>query len=264
MPSGLTALALAILGQVAFPEPLFLSMFPVSTSAQTREGTVEIVTRAEGRSFGELTRRRSARYLGEGHFVARVGAYPGSRDGAKRSYVRCSFVVDCDEPDVRAAAEAARRELGERPDMEQLTAWVGRFITRKTYGREFDTASVVARRREGDCTEHAVLLAALARVQKIPARVVTGLALIELRGKTAAVGHAWVEWHKGRKWLPADAALSRAELGKVLPGAEPRVTYLPVRVLEREDAGYASALMDGADVSQITGVVVRPPGASGP
>lgn len=246
-----------LLGQAAFPEPLFLSLFPVSADSRTKKGTVEIVTRTKDRAFGELTRRHSARYRGEGHFVATVAGYPQSRDGAKGAYSRCSFIIDCDEAPVRAAAEAARRELGNAPDMKRLTGWVGRFITKKGYGRTFDAASIVATRREGDCTEHAVLLAALARANKIPARVVLGLALIEIRGKTSAVGHAWVEWKKGNTWAPADAALSPEELSKVAPGVEPRVTYLPIRILDREDAGYSSALMEGVDVSQITQVLVH-------
>ena len=40
------------------------------------------------------------------------------------------------------------------------------------------TAAEVARSREGDCTEHAVLLAALARARGIPARVAMGLVYV--------------------------------------------------------------------------------------
>lgn len=257
MIAGVLTLLSTVLGQTAFPEPLFLSMFPVSVDAGTRAGTVEIRARTDGPSFGELTRRRAARYRGEGHFVATIAGYPRSRDGASRKYSQCSFIIDCDEAPVRAAADAAGKELGSSLDMAGLTGFVGRFITKKGYGRNFDAASIVATRREGDCTEHAVLLAALARAHGIPARVVLGLALISVGDKTSAVGHAWVEWKKGNAWLPADAALSPEELGKVAPHGKPQVTYLPVRIVDREDPGFYTALTEGAGLTQITQVLVH-------
>ena len=45
----------------------------------------------------------------------------------------------------------------------KLTKFVFRYMTNKNYGVGFATASEVARNKEGDCTEHSMLLAALGR-----------------------------------------------------------------------------------------------------
>lgn len=52
-------------------------------------------------------------------------------------------------------------------------------ILTKDLTTAFGSASEVARTREGDCTEHAVLLAALLRTRDIPARVCHGLVYVE-------------------------------------------------------------------------------------
>jgi hypothetical protein len=55
--------------------------------------------------------------------------------------------------------------------------------------------------REGDCTEHAVLLAALCRAAGIPARVVMGLEYV----MGVWGGHAWNEVWIAGTWYPLDA-----------------------------------------------------------
>ena len=57
---------------------------------------------------------------------------------------------------------------------------------------------------EGDCNEHAVLLAALARAAGIPAEVEAGL--VYLRGRFYY--HAWNVLYIG-KWVTADAVLGQ-------------------------------------------------------
>lgn len=85
------------------------------------------------------------------------------------------------------------------------------WLDQKNMTSNLATASEVVRSREGDCTEHAVLLTALLRVRKIPARVAVGLVYAdELK---ALVGHAWTEaWLNGR-WVPLDATLAQGGIG---------------------------------------------------
>ena len=60
-----------------------------------------------------------------------------------------------------------------------LERWVRDNIRQKNYSQGFATATEVAQSLEGDCTEHAVLLAALCRARQIPARVGVGLVYSE-------------------------------------------------------------------------------------
>jgi len=80
-------------------------------------------------------------------------------------------------------------------------------IQLKNFAQAFSTAAEVARSQEGDCTEHAVLLAALCRVRKIPARCAFGLIYFEpLKGFAF---HMWTEVWIGGQWVPMDATLGQ-------------------------------------------------------
>ena len=88
--------------------------------------------------------------------------------------------------------------------------------------------------REGDCTEHAVFLAALARARGIPARVAIGLVYV---GRLQAFGyHMWTEVYVDKRWIPVDATLNAGGIGaghlKIaqsnLQGASAFIAFLPV------------------------------------
>ena len=103
-----------------------------------------------------------------------------------------------------AAAEAAARP-GDRPltswDVARsLAGWVHANVREKDLRTAFASAAEVYESRAGDCTEHAVLLAALARAAGIPARVACGL----VYHQGAFVGHMWTEVHCG-EWYRLDA-----------------------------------------------------------
>lgn len=93
--------------------------------------------------------------------------------------------------------------------MAELEARVRRHIRTKSLRVGYASALETLRQREGDCTEHALLLAALARSIGIPARIATGLAYTPtFNGRSDVfVPHAWVfAWIDGR-WQGYDAAL---------------------------------------------------------
>jgi hypothetical protein len=82
----------------------------------------------------------------------------------------------------------------------RLERGVYRHIDKKSFGVAFATASEVCRERSGDCSEHAVLLAAVARARGIPSRVAMGLTYV---GGIFG-GHAWTEvWIDGQ-WIALD------------------------------------------------------------
>lgn len=90
-----------------------------------------------------------------------------------------------------------------------LTGYVHRYVDAKGLDTGFATASEVARSRRGDCTEHAVLLAALLRGAGIPSRVVTGLVYLdEFAGAHGVFGyHMWVQAFVEGVWLDLDPTL---------------------------------------------------------
>ncbi|MBX3692630.1 transglutaminase-like domain-containing protein [Dokdonella sp.] len=118
---------------------------------------------------------------------------------------------------VELAHRGAGDAHGDLDRMRNLEAFVRGFITRKTLGVGYASALEVARNPEGDCTEHAVLLAALGRALGIATRVVDGLAYApDFAGAGHVfVPHAWVQaWVDGR-WQGFDAALAGFDAGHI-------------------------------------------------
>jgi hypothetical protein len=81
-------------------------------------------------------------------------------------------------------------------------------IADKNLSVGFATASEVARNREGDCSEHAVLLAALGRARGIPARVACGLVYVPTFNEADRVFgfHMWTQFYIHGQWVDFDAA----------------------------------------------------------
>ncbi|UYV12802.1 MAG: transglutaminase family protein [Phycisphaera sp.] len=94
---------------------------------------------------------------------------------------------------------------------ETLRAFVHRYINRKNLDIALASAATVARDREGDCTEHATLLAALLRVERIPSKLVAGLSYEagSRNAPPAFVYHVWtqalIEGEEGSHWVDLDA-----------------------------------------------------------
>jgi hypothetical protein len=74
----------------------------------------------------------------------------------------------------------------------------------------YATAVEALEQRAGDCTEFAVLLAALARAEGMAARVVVGLVYSDrFSGKKDVFSpHSWVQVWEGNRWVSYDAALA--------------------------------------------------------
>ncbi|MBT7404694.1 MAG: transglutaminase domain-containing protein, partial [Opitutae bacterium] len=100
-----------------------------------------------------------------------------------------------------------------------------------------------AKSREGDCTEHAVFLAALGRVHGIPTRVANGLVFMERFGnqKNVMGFHMWTEFHLNGKWHSLDSAMG-------IMGAHADRITLSVSSLEQD-----SLLDIGIKLSEIIG-----------
>ncbi len=108
--------------------------------------------------------------------------------------------------------DLARRAVGDSSDAAEaarrIEAFVADYIEEKNLSVGYASAAEVALSRQGDCSEHAVLAAALCRAVGIPAQVVTGLAYVSQWGdfKSGFGGHAWTQAYVGDKWIGLDAA----------------------------------------------------------
>ncbi|HEG43214.1 MAG TPA: transglutaminase domain-containing protein [Phycisphaerales bacterium] len=105
----------------------------------------------------------------------------------------------------KTAAEAAKR----------IEAFVDDYIVEKNLSVGYASAVEVAQSKQGDCSEHAVLTAAMCRAIGIPARVVSGFVGVDdFLGKSNVFGaHAWTESYVNGKWIGLDATRSKSPFG---------------------------------------------------
>ncbi|MCG3128722.1 MAG: hypothetical protein CHACPFDD_03613 [Phycisphaerae bacterium] len=141
-----------------------------------------------------------------------------TRDGAEaRRGLAPSVYADGADAAIRALADEALGGGAARSDyqtVDTLRRFVSRAIRTKSLGVGFGSASDVARSREGDCTEHAVLLAALCRARDIPARGVLGIVYVPaFQGRKDVFGfHMWTQVLLANRWIDVDAALNQTEV----------------------------------------------------
>ena len=166
---------------------------------------------------------------------------PSSNPKVDPEYLRSNNYLQTDHPKVISAAQQA---VGDATDpwkkAQRIESWVYEHMTEKNFSVGFATAAEVAENLEGDCTEHGVLLAAMARAVGIPSRVVVGLIYADRLG---AFGyHMWAEVFVAGRWVPLDGTLG---LGHASPahiklaahsmdGVDAMAAFLPVAlVLDR-------------------------------
>lgn len=126
----------------------------------------------------------------------------GLEDRDRARYLAPDRYIQSDHPAVRTIVDSVRAASGATGMAlaEELARWVSDFITRKSFGSAFAPTSEILVDRQGDCTEHSILLASVLRAAGIPARIVIGLAY----GDGYLVGHMWTEYYAGR-WRTLDA-----------------------------------------------------------
>lgn len=179
-----------------------------------------------------LTRRRAKADPSEQYVLAGLD-WRTPEDKPVARHRSSSWVMDFDQAIFKEAIQAARTELGDAPTLQALTDFTRRFIGKKSYDRGIDLASQVARRREGDCTEHAVFLTALLRGFGFSARAMVGVVLVATENAPVGYGHMWVEAIEEGKWRVFDAALPSTL----------SVAYLPSGEFSDEGPGYTLPLL---------------------
>jgi hypothetical protein len=145
------------------------------------------------------------------------------------SYLQASAYLEVNSPEVqRLAHEAVADERNPVRAAHRIERFVREYITKKDLNIGFASAEETAKSREGDCTEHAVLCAALGRVVGLPTRCVVGFGYIPpgdaeptianaVDANTGIFGfHMWAEALIGPdEWVPMDAALDGFDVGHI-------------------------------------------------
>jgi hypothetical protein len=141
---------------------------------------------------------------------------PGAGDPKAKvgdEFTQSSYFINCDDARVKAHARAA---VGQERDAWKkalrIEKWVNKHM-RVTGHEALATADHVARTLEGDCTEFAMLTAAMCRAEGVPSRTAIGLLYADVKGRPVMAFHMWTEvWVRG-EWLPLDATLGRGQVG---------------------------------------------------
>lgn len=129
-------------------------------------------------------------------------------------YLDANLWINSDDPQVIAMAREAAGDAQTPYEIaDRLRKYVTEVIEDKNLNVGFASAGEVCRNKEGDCSEHGVLLAALGRVHKIPSRVVIGLVYVpRFAGADDVFGfHMWTQFHLGGQWVDFDAAQGESD-----------------------------------------------------
>jgi len=144
-------------------------------------------------------------------------------------YLQPSAYLEVNSPEIQALA---RQAVGDEKNPVRAAHLIERFvrayITKKDLNIGFGSAEETAKSREGDCTEHAVLCAALGRAAGLPTRCVVGFGYIPPGDEEPTIAktvdtttgtfgfHMWAEaWIGPDQWAPMDAALDGFDVGHI-------------------------------------------------
>ena len=144
-------------------------------------------------------------------------------------YLQASAYLEVNSPEIQALAiQAVGDENNPVRAARLIEHFVNTYITKKDLNVGFASAEETAKAREGDCTEHAVLCAALGRAVGLPTRCVIGLGYIPpgvdeptitngVDRDTGIFGfHMWAEaWLAPGQWMAMDAALDGFDVGHI-------------------------------------------------
>lgn len=214
------------LGEVQAPE-IMVSTFikpdrPIK-NARSSTHAVYLVSVAEGDLSIPSTGHQSVEVVDDNHVrvtVSREAIHAAPADDIdNREFLDASAMIDSDDAEVKKLVQRAiARSTDDSPAArgEAIRRFVHSYINRKNLGVGFASASEVARKRSGDCSEHGVLTAALLRGAGIPSRVVAGVIYADaFAGSEDIFGyHMWAQGlmtvDGAPRWVDLDATLDES------------------------------------------------------
>jgi len=207
----------------------------VIEDARTRpELTLLITTKEKGAALPDIPQDplQTVKHTKEGLKITTRRAVPSPAKSYPLPYSGQEYAdllkptpwLEVEDPTIIELSKAA---VGEEHDALRaalkIERYVGEYITEKNLSLGFATAAETARQKEGDCSEHAVLVAALARAAGIPGRIVVGLVYAGPEDGLPRSGffyHVWTEVFVG-EWLPLDATMNGHDATHLAIGRSP-------------------------------------------
>jgi transglutaminase-like putative cysteine protease len=137
---------------------------------------------------------------------------------AAEEFLKSNYFINCDDEKVRELAKtAAGTEKDPWKKALKVERWVHAHMKSTNFTEAMATADHVARTLEGDCTEYAMLTAAMCRAEGVPSRTALGVVYAEVdKGKVhgpVLAYHMWTEVYVDGQWLAVDATLGRGGIG---------------------------------------------------
>ena len=146
----------------------------------------------------------------------RVSASGGKKEISEKpssEYTQSSYFINSEDTRVRALAQRATQgETDPARKAFSIEKWVHRNMT-VTSDEVLAPADHVARTLRGDCTEFAMLTAAMCRAEGIPSRTAVGLIYADLRTGPIFAFHMWTEVWLRDSWVALDATLGKGYVG---------------------------------------------------
>lgn len=131
-------------------------------------------------------------------------------DSYLRAALEPTFWLESDHPELtRIAAKLADQDLSDEEKMSRLEHWARLQMTDIDFAGHFSAAEALSLRR-GDCTEGAVVLAALGRAAGIPTKVASGIVYSreQYHGTSHSFApHAWTMAYVDGRWASFDMSL---------------------------------------------------------
>ncbi|MDB5105032.1 MAG: transglutaminase domain protein [Fibrobacteres bacterium] len=172
-----------------------------------------------------------------------------------RTYLASNaFLILQDSLLIGTAARVAGRETDPYRIADTTWRWVMEHFRFQFGAVLFGTSEGILRGMTGDCSEAAVLTAALLRARGVPARIALGFASL---GRGVFIGHAWCEAWLGGGWVGVDAALrefpagvERVKLADLDGRADMRIaaTNLMMRTISNLEIEIQGAWKDGGSL----------------
>jgi hypothetical protein len=154
-------------------------------------------------------------------------------------FLRSNGIITSDDERIRTLTLRATRGARDPWDKAvKISHWVFENIRDKNFAIAFASANEVARNLTGDCSEHAVLAAAMSRDAGIPSRIAVGLLYVDNeKQRLKGFGyHVWHEVYVNQRWVALDSSWDQSavdathiKLGDTsLDGVAPFEAFLPI------------------------------------